>query len=92
MGLACKDDDTAPEYDVRENTLSLTHQVWDLHFDMEAFAWATEQLWHHEFRNHKNNELLSRFPIAILRLAALRVENIRDQAEELQKVIHCSRT
>lgn len=52
----------------------LDQDVKQFREDMELFAWASETLWHDQFRLSApdHNERISLFPVALLRLAARR--------------------
>lgn len=50
--------------------------------DAEVLMWACEQLWHHEFSARANNEKLSLFPAAIVRLIVAASAQLHQQSVE----------
>lgn len=87
MSLANANAETNSEADANRQTMALIRQVNDFHYEMESLAWGAEQLWHSEFRREQDNEFLSRFPVAILRLAALQAEAMHKQSEKLENAL-----
>lgn len=54
--------------------------------DVESFAWACETLWISEFNREQDNEHLSRFPVGLLRLMAIRSRELSALAERLSSL------
>ncbi|TWD57480.1 hypothetical protein FB480_101221 [Agrobacterium vitis] len=61
----------------------IAYDLYHLHYDVAVLAWGCDRLWQHEFSGEKDNEFLSHFPLAALRMLSLQMGQMRSQTDAL---------
>lgn len=70
-----------------EHAYALDKGLMELHLDLEVLAWAADELFHSKIDSSNcDDEKLSRFPVAVLRMLAGRTGPLVEHWDQLESI------